>query len=1221
MFERMQNWVGETLALVNRSRRAGKARPKRAARRVSQALFVEALEDRTVPTVVFAPKFGTETPVKDGGQRINSPNVYVVLWGSYWGNLASANTQTVFAATSAVVSGHYLDGLSQYGVTTNAHYKDHIVDTSDPKSGFTETTLFNEIETLITNNQLPDPNQTPNMIVDMVTAPTIKSAKGSAAGYNDAVYMSDGSFRYGLIWNGTSFGNLSLRDSCSLVFSHELAESMTSPGGNGLNFNKGPNWTLRSGESSPNQIGDFEGNQYSYRLPTEVLVQPYWSAGKNTPYPAGWLVTDGNTQTLNVSPNWTGNNFKNYDLTVNGNNLTISSDAFGLTLALDNQSFELDSDYVLLNSDKSPHLQLGTLTANMSAGVVHINGAPAMTGITVTGRAGTEVDIADTAASVSVDGAGTVNVGRSGSLRKINAGINIVGRSRTNLTIDDANNQSTRPHYDVLDSFLNENSSESAVTVGYTLLHSLTINGGSGSGVGDGTDFKVEDTPSAPTTLNTGTGIDSVVIEATSGPLTVNGQAGADTVAVGSGGSTQFIGSSLNVTNSVGSSAVTVDDSSDGAAHTVIVYTNTTSGFPVNVIDGLTPHGDITLRNDAVRSLNILAGAGGNTFRIHNTPVGRVQGGAVTTVKTGAQVDTVTIDGSSGPLIVDGTGGADNVNIGTGNLQTIGGPVTVTNTGGFSNVTVDDRGDTKSSRTVLLYNNSAADGISTVIDGFPLGGDILLRGAELASLTIRAGNLGNIFRIHDTPTSAAPDGMKTSIETGRLGDTVTVDGTTGALDVDVQQGVNNVFVGTPSIGLDRIHGPVKIVGASPRNNLTFNDTSSLAGHAYYLYGDHLQRTDLLDARNPDAAPISFASMKTVTLTGASGPGNVFYLYGNAAGTTVDAYGTAGSSDEFFASVDDDLSALAGPVHIHGQTADNDYVVYEDSNPSSKIYTLSIDPGMPTVQHVDGSNGAVPVTCDGMAALILYTPAAGGNALNIQGVVSGLVLITACNTSDQVTIGSNAPALGGTLANILGTVAVEGGYGMTGISLTVDDSTDTADHSATIVGPPPGDPSDPFTTLSGLVQTPIEWSFAGGSAQVSILGGLGNDSFVVQSAIPDVALSIDGGGGRNLLIAGASACTLIGGGDQDILIAGTTDYDQDPNAIAAIMTEWTSGADYATRVADLENGNGVPLLNSTTVHSNGGGNTLNGNAGLDFFFANLAQDAFDRDPLTEELVAV
>jgi hypothetical protein len=300
-------------------------------------------------------------------------------------------------------------------------------------------------------------------------------------------------------------------------------------------------------------------------------------------------------------------------------------------------------------------------------------------------------------------------------------------------------------------------------------------------------------------------------------------------------------------------------------------------------------------------------------------------------------------------------------------------------------------------------------------------------------------------------------------------------------------------------------------------------------------------------------------------------------------------------------------------------ADNDYVVYEDASPSSKTYTLSIDPLMPTVEHIDGSNGAVPVTCDGLAALILYTPADGQNALNVRGVVPGLVLVMACNTSDQVTIGSQAPALGGTLAGIHGTVAVEGGYGITGISLTVDDSMDTTSRSVTIVGPPPGNPNDPFSSLNGLAQTPIEWSFAGGGARVSILGGQGNDSFVVQSAIPDVALSIDGGLGRDLLIAGASAVTLNGGGGEDLLIGGTTDYDQDPDAIAAIMQEWTSGADYATRVANLENGNGAPLLNSTTVHSNGGANTLNGNAGQDWFFADPARDLSDRDPGMEELM--
>ena len=48
---------------------------------------------------------------------------------------------------------------------------------------------------------------------------------------------------------------------------------------------------------------------------------------------------------------------------------------------------------------------------------------------------------------------------------------------------------------------------------------------------------------------------------------------------------------------------------------------------------------------------------------------------------------------------------------------------------------------------------------------------------------------------------------------------------------------------------------------------------------------------------------------------------------------------------------------------------------------------------------------------------------------------------------------------------------------------------------------------------------------------------------------------------------------------------------------------------------------MTILNATTVNSNGGGTTLNGNARLDFFFANLDLDALDRDLLTDDLVPV
>ena len=147
------------------------------------------------------------------------------------------------------------------------------------------------------------------------------------------------------------------------------------------------------------------------------------------------------------------------------------------------------------------------------------------------------------------------------------------------------------------------------------------------------------------------------------------------------------------------------------------------------------------------------------------------------------------------------------------------------------------------------------------------------------------------------------------------------------------------------------------------------------------------------------------------------------------------------------------------------------------------------------------------------------------------------------------------------------------------------------------------------TATGLV---------GGIAKIqNVIGTAGNDILVGNGGNV-----LSGGLGRNLLIAGSLASTLIGGGDQDILIGGTTNYDKDPAALTAIMTEWASGTDYSVRVANLKNGtNGVPILNTSSARSNHRLNMLFGKEDLDFFFANLQRDTLDREPLIEQLVTI
>jgi hypothetical protein len=120
-------------------------------------------------------------------------------------------------------------------------------------------------------------------------------------------------------------------------------------------------------------------------------------------------------------------------------------------------------------------------------------------------------------------------------------------------------------------------------------------------------------------------------------------------------------------------------------------------------------------------------------------------------------------------------------------------------------------------------------------------------------------------------------------------------------------------------------------------------------------------------------------------------------------------------------------------------------------------------------------------------------------------------------------------------------------------------------------------------------------------------------------------TLNGNNARSLLIGGFLPSVLLGGSDDDILIGGTTDWDTNSTALTAIMTEWTQMTDsYADRVDHLLNGGGLAdpwLLNTTTVHGNGGGNTLLGGTGQSLYFGDPNSDVNDWNPATETFVSV
>jgi uncharacterized delta-60 repeat protein len=131
--------------------------------------------------------------------------------------------------------------------------------------------------------------------------------------------------------------------------------------------------------------------------------------------------------------------------------------------------------------------------------------------------------------------------------------------------------------------------------------------------------------------------------------------------------------------------------------------------------------------------------------------------------------------------------------------------------------------------------------------------------------------------------------------------------------------------------------------------------------------------------------------------------------------------------------------------------------------------------------------------------------------------------------------------------------------------------------------------------------------SGSTANNILLGGTGNDGLA-------------GGSGRDILIGGTGQDGIAGGGGDDLLIAGFTAFDANLTALNAIMAEWASPRDYATRIANLRGTGSGPRLNGDyflkadgpdkTVFDDGVQDWLFGGAGQDWFFANADGGVLD-----------
>ena len=128
---------------------------------------------------------------------------------------------------------------------------------------------------------------------------------------------------------------------------------------------------------------------------------------------------------------------------------------------------------------------------------------------------------------------------------------------------------------------------------------------------------------------------------------------------------------------------------------------------------------------------------------------------------------------------------------------------------------------------------------------------------------------------------------------------------------------------------------------------------------------------------------------------------------------------------------------------------------------------------------------------------------------------------------------------------------------------------------------------------------------GGGGDDVLLGGTGNDDLFGGSG-NDVLVGGDGndilsgGSGRDVLIGSEDGDWLDGGTDEDVLIGGYTIHDNNVAALDAVMAIWGSSASFSSRVATLS-GSGGLLQAGVAVFDDDDHDVLIGGTGRDLYF--------------------
>jgi hypothetical protein len=441
-------------------------------------------------------------------------------------------------------------------------------------------------------------------------------------------------------------------------------------------------------------------------------------------------------------------------------------------------------------------------------------------------------------------------------------------------------------------------------------------------------------------------------------------------------------------------------------------------------------------------------------------------------------------------------------------------------------------------------------------------------------------------------------------------------------EVDLRAGAgddtidNVVTAASPALAVD--------AGGGTANSVTEDLSAISTGHAY-----NVTESQFGLYQNPEVVLLSYTGVQNLSILTGSGDDDFLvsgsdHTLGLLPHLSIGPGGGTNTLtvDDSGQSAGDTIQVSGGQVSLpnsQGVVVDstfmNSLTLYTGSGNDAVTVIGSTSPLNPNLTVQDSGGGGNSLTLDCSAFVGGFTYQVTSSQLGLQSQQQPVVHYAGFQNLALKT-GSNSDVVNVESTPAGGTTTVDGGNGND--TLVAGGTAGKLDGIQEPVALNGGSGTDAVVVNDASSTT--NNVYVGSPAAVSKLGG----PVVSYSAVE--AVTVNGGSGRDLMIAGTGKMKLVGGGGEDILIGGSTNFDTDATALNALMAEWTRTDEvYQQRVRHITRGgglNGSTKLNPATVHGNGGGNTLlGGSADKDLFFGSKTLDTTDWDPATETFFSV